>query len=72
MQQYLVIFGGQGDGNVFLGDLWMLDISEILEALDAPPPAAAAAIPDKKAKPPAKGKEKEVYIILHSHGYFEL
>eukprot|EP01035_Chromulina_nebulosa_P027525 gene27525-36218_t len=60
VQQYLVIFGGQGDGNVFLGDLWMLDISEILEALDAPPPAAAAAIPDKKAKPPAKGKEKEV------------
>jgi hypothetical protein len=55
----------------------MLDISEILEALDAPPPVAAA-IPDKKAKPPAKGKEKgEVYIILtiihhtYSHGYFE-
>ncbi len=60
-----MVFGGQGDGKVILGDMWILDISEILAALDAPPPVDAP-VPDKKAKAPPKGKEKEASSCVSS------
>ena len=59
INQYALIFGGQAESKTALNDFWILDISEILAALDAPPEAAPV-VPDKKAAKPAKGKEKEV------------
>lgn len=57
--QFVAVFGGQSGNKSSLNDVWILDLTEILAALDAPPEAAPP-VPDKKAKPPPKGKAVEV------------
>lgn len=58
--QYLLVLGGEGEGGQMLGDIWLLDLSDVLAAEYAPPEAVVDTSKDKgKAK--AKDAPKAVY-----------
>eukprot|EP01039_Chlorochromonas_danica_P005152 gene5152-5662_t len=56
-KQYLLILGGEKEGKIMLSDIWLLDLSDVLQAEYTPEPIQTEVNPKDKSKGGKGGKE---------------